>query len=189
MISTIADVLVAERQEQGRPVGPPRNADEPESVADLYPASIWELAEQQFASLSPAEQDRLRDMPFRANPDYLLSFTADRIVEEYEAGGRKVQWPPGKNFESAWRQADYPPDIWADAVDRLEQLSEPEHRDYQDEVDAAMAEHTRVSREQFEREASGQGFLDSFSPFDLLWIILAVATAAKIGYGGTSKEQ
>lgn len=183
-VSAIADVLIAEREEQGKPVGPPRNASEPESIADFYSASIWQAAEREFASLSPAEQDDLRTMPFRANPEYLLSYTADGIVKELEAEGTVVKWPPGKDYESAWRESDYPPEIWADAVALLDDLTPGELERYQRDVDAELAEYARLSTAEYAREAEREGFIASLSLFDLLWVVLAVGTAAKIGYGG-----
>ncbi len=183
IISEIADVIVAEQTEAGYRVRMPPE-DQADSLKECYPSEIWSEAARRWEALTPSEQDELRELPYLANPLWFQVRLADEVVEEFQQAGRPVKWPPGKDIESAWRQPDYPADIWAEAGSRWEAMSQPER----DEYIASNMEMDRAMASNFESEVIRQGFLYSFSLYDILWVGLAVATAWRLGAGGQARE-
>ena len=112
--------------------------------------------------------------------ELLISYIADEVVEEYTAAGRAVSWPPGSRPEQAAAQADYPSDVWSDAVERWNAMS-PEDQDAFKEATAAMYQALLT------QGAAGSFLLSSFSMFDLLWFGLAGWTAFKLGASGSEE--
>lgn len=107
----------------------------------------------------------------------MLVVHADEVVVEWEDEGRTVDWPSGMTIDEAYEEEDYPPEVWAEARTRWDALSDQDQKtmlaEYQAGAQAAMS------------QARQEGFLRSFSLFDILWIGLAVVTALKLGSGGT----
>lgn len=111
--------------------------------------------------------------------DDLKVSLADQLVEEYEQGGKPVKWPEGMDVETASSQADYPPDLWADMLTRWAQLTPQE-------IEQRRAWITRNQKDalaSFQSEIAREGFFSTFSFFDIIWAILAIGSAYKIGSG------
>ena len=175
-VSVIADVILAEHEEAARPVNMPRE-DLAETGQERYPPHIWSEARQRWDAMSPQEQDALRELRALANPQIWMVWLADEIVTEYERRGRAVDWPPGWNVDIAWREAHYPPELWAEAVARWTALSAQEQAAYK----ATVTRELRAMTAFGEQEMLTGEFLQRFGMFDLLWVALAVGTAAKMG--------
>jgi hypothetical protein len=118
-------------------------------------------------------------------PQDMISSIADDIVKERTAKGKRVNWPPGMSSDKATEQKDYPADIWQEASKRWEQFGPVEQA-------RRMAEQ-KEQMERFKSEFRGtlrtEAFKHSFSPFDILWFMLAAFTAFKIGSGLTGSER
>ncbi len=181
VIREIADVIVDDERQQGRnPIVRP----EADTWQDTYPAGIWAQAKQRWDAMDRAAQQELLECPPLANDQLYLVYLADEIVGAYEALGKPVEWPDGFDIATARRDHHYPADVWEDAVRRWDEMTpqgQEMHRtsvrqDIQAGMEAAMS------------AAAGQGFKQSFGLFDILWLFLAVGTAAKLGAGGGSSE-
>ncbi|MFG0331434.1 MAG: hypothetical protein ACF8PN_16215 [Phycisphaerales bacterium] len=131
------------------------------------------------------EEMNATDTSFTAEWDEedFVVYIADDIVMELEDAGEPVNWPAGMSYEEADEQDDYPADIWRDASERWAGMSESEREEYAAEIDAFMAAmFSGVSS-----DIKSMVFKDSFGLYDLLWGVLAVATAFKLGSGSTAE--
>ncbi len=182
-LSVIADIIVAERDEAGRPVRMPR-PEFAESLSEMYPPDVWNEAVQRWEAMDPGTQEAARAAPPLANPEFGIVWLADEVVEDYEQRGQAVDWPPGMNVEVAWRQAHYPADVWAEAVSRWDAMSEAEQTAHTAYVGLTIEQGMALD----EQEALAAWFIDSFTFFDLLWFGLAAGIAAKIGARGPSRD-
>lgn len=123
---------------------------------------------------SPAFQSRMQ-----VTEDEMLVVYADHVVEEWEAANKKVQWPPNVNPEEAQTEADYPKPVWAEAKKRWTALSV----DQQDTARNDEIEYRKQMLEFVRASIKGEAFKESFGPFDILWAVLAIASAFGIGRG------
>ncbi|MHC4709427.1 MAG: hypothetical protein ACYTA3_03140 [Planctomycetota bacterium] len=188
VISYIADVIIAEHDERGETVLMPPETMEVDTIPETYPTSIWMQAMQRWQALDAQQQDELRALPALANDQLILVYIADTVVEEYEQEGRSLAWPPGMDFETAWRAPHYPPDVWAEGVRRWEEMSPPEQAEYSSTVKAFLTELATEAESQEVADLIQYGFMQSFSLFDILWAVLAIGTAAKLGAAGARVE-
>lgn len=183
-VSVIADIVVAEREEAGETVRLPTPGDDAEHARDYYPRDVWAEARRRWNEMDAAEQDLARELPALANPDIWIVWIADDVVVEYEDAGRPVAWPDGMDIEVAWREAHYPADVWADAQARWDEMAPGERESFEAERIAMIREDQAYG----EQVLMSWAFRQSFSPFDLLWLGLAIYTAAKIGAGAPRSE-
>ncbi len=177
-VSALADIVVAEREEAGTPVRMP-SIESVESLRAMYPRDVWGEAVRRWESMDPQQQDAMRAVPALANPHIWLVTLADAVVEEFESDGRDVDWPPGMDVDSAWREAHYPADVWAEAQTRWDAMSETDREIYK----VAVTQHLAEGMVFNEQEMLNWGFVQSFTLFDILWVGLAVVTAFKLGAG------
>lgn len=105
---------------------------------------------------------------------------ADDVVREFEAANRPVVWPQGKDIDSAESQADYPADVWAEATKRWDALEPSEQADRKAAAEAQAKVVLSVLSGTIEKKA----FLSSFRMIDILFFLLAIVTAFKVGSGG-----
>ena len=145
-------------------------------------------ATQRWQAMDAQQQDELRALPALTNDQLILVYLADEVVEEYAQEGRSLDWPPGMDLETAWRAPHYPPDVWAEAVRRWEEMSPPEQAEYSSTVKAFLTELAMEAESQEVAELIQYGFMQRFSLFDLLWAALAIGTAAKLGAAGARVE-
>ncbi|MCK4871713.1 MAG: hypothetical protein KAS72_03205 [Phycisphaerales bacterium] len=184
VVSCIADEIVYERESNGGsvrfPTGVnPNNAYGPEE----YPDHIWMEAQHRYDSLPVEEQEALKGHPFLANPDYVFSYLADSVAEEWEAQGRQLDWPELDSDRTPAREQEYPAQVWQEAENRWQDMTEQEHKQFEAGVlayeDQLLAEMVGSVGSQVKRDA----FVQSFDLFDLLWLGLAVVSAWKLGTG------
>ncbi len=183
-ISGIADQIVHERQRDGGRVRFPAGIDaETAWGMDEFPEHIWREAKERHEQLSATRQEELRMHPFLANPDYVLSYLADAVAEEWEAEGRVLDWPALEADRTPAYPEEYPPVVWREAADQWEAMTDVERGQFKQEV----LDFEDQMRDRFVQDVGGQlkwqAFLDSFNFFDLLWLFLAVASAWKLGSG------
>ncbi len=149
------------------------------------------IAKYAVVSLLIAQVTNEIDLPSEIEIDtpMMIASLADEIVTEREENGQEVELPPEYDDEEATYEDSYPPDIWAEAKGRWEQLSEEEQQqriDQQQEQFRQFAESLdQIVGEQLQEEAMS----NFFSPWDLLWFGLAAFTAFKIGSGAVGDEE
>jgi hypothetical protein len=114
--------------------------------------------------------------PFIESGEYLISWLADEIVDEYEQEGKEFSWPAGVDPEDVYREQDYPPEIWNLAEVAWNDMNEYEKAEYKNYVEEQMDSNKKV----FMAEVRKEGFIESFGVIDVIFFVLAVATAYKI---------
>lgn len=104
---------------------------------------------------------------------------ADEVVAEYTEKGQAINWPPGQNALTADESGDYPPDIWAEATKRYQAIPAAEREEQKKSIAQARAAFIGVMKS----EIRSQAFAESFSAIDILFFLLAIVTAFKLGSG------
>ena len=145
----------------------------------MYPSDVWSEALRRWGAIDPQQQDVMRALPPLADPQIWLVWQAKKVVAQFERDGRDVDWPPGMDVESAWREPHYPPDVWAEAQTQWDAMSEPDREDHKAFVTRQVEQNMALG----EQEMLNWWFLQSFTIFDILWVGLAVVTAFKLGAG------
>jgi hypothetical protein len=115
--------------------------------------------------------------------ELLISYVADQVVEEYQAEGKPVNWPR-LTMEEPEEEADYPPDVWADAVTRWETMSDAERDEFRRGIERMVSDNLT----QVLADARSQGFKASFGILDIVFFLLAIVTAYKLGAGGRRED-
>jgi hypothetical protein len=182
VVSYIADVVVQERREAGEVMLMP----EPEwieSLSDEYPSDVWREAQRRWSALTESERAAYREVPQLSNPDFYAIRIADEIVYERQAAGETIEWPEDVTLETAWREAHYPAEIWAEAVGWIESLPPEDRAAFEADVRSVAAEDHAAWRAQYNAQDMSYTFKHSFNAFDVLWMVLAVGTAIKLGAG------
>jgi len=118
------------------------------------------------------------------NDEFVVSVLADRIVAQQEAHGETIAWPRGVVPDEAQKRSDYPPEIWSEASWRWNQMSEEDREAFRAENGDSVRESIEENFETFWWEVSKEGFLRSFGPLDIVFILLALVTAFKIAEHG-----
>lgn len=111
-------------------------------------------------------------------PQDMIEQRAWEIIGERKAAGKSTGMPNNKSSEEATFD-DLPADVRNQARRDWEALGD-------DDKEAKLTEAKQQREEVAEMIAGavrGQGFKESFGPFDFLWFFLAAATAYKIGAG------
>lgn len=111
--------------------------------------------------------------------DNLKVFLAHEIVDEFEGQGRTLNWPEGMSAEDAEAEGDFPPEVWAEVASRWDNGGPSWQASYRDYAQQTIAHNVQAFASAFKSE----GFLQSFSPFDLLFFALAVVSAYGIASG------
>lgn len=136
-----------------------------------------------FGAIHFAVDKELNSPAFQAHMNVsdedMIVVYADQVVEESEAAGKKVNWPPNVVPEDAQTEAEYPKAIWAEAKKRWTALSVDEQTAARDEQADYRKQMLTFLRSSIKQDA----FKESFSPFDILWAVLALASAFGIGRG------
>jgi hypothetical protein len=109
---------------------------------------------------------------------------ADEICKDRQAKGKRVNFPAGMALEKAHKREDYPTDVWQEATKKWNALGPAEQQ--------RLIAEEKKEIEQFAGELKGElrniGFRESFSPFDILWFLLATITAYRLGAGTFSPD-
>lgn len=107
---------------------------------------------------------------------------ADQLVDSAEKDGKTLKWPKGKDAESD-REAitDFPADIAKDAKARWKGMSADEKQKYKDDTIAARTAAAKTAFAGARSEAEHEGFISMFDAYDILFAVLAIASAYRIG--------
>ena len=109
--------------------------------------------------------------------DEMIASFADAIAEEKEAAGQTLPWPEGMSLDEAMEEPDYPPGLWKDAKVRWDALP-PADRETR-RVQAF--EYYKAEWASMRSASRSEGFIDTFSLWDLIWFGLATMTAFSMG--------
>jgi hypothetical protein len=108
----------------------------------------------------------------------LIAPIASDVADELESQGRSLSWPEGVTPSEAVAQEHFPPEVWSEAVNRWNQMSEEEKAARTRE----MAEELRIVPPAAEQEETEPAtFVSAFGLLDLLWLALAAAAAFALG--------
>jgi hypothetical protein len=118
--------------------------------------------------------------PVDVSDNVMIVAEADAIVEAREAQGQRVVFPPGKSVQNAENAADYPPDIWQQALKQWESLPAEQKEQKREGHRQEMAAIAALLNNLVAQEAP---FSSQFSTFDALWFLLAAATGYRLGAG------
>lgn len=136
------------------------------------------IAGGKYAAVHFQVEQKIASQSFTVTEGRMIEEIAEGIVEEREKAGKQIKWPTATPADER-TQADYPKEIWSDANARWTKLSEGERTqrlaDAQDRMNAAMVAFKQTVKE--------SAFKASFGVFDILWVILAAASAFKLGSG------
>lgn len=144
-------------------------------------AAIELAMQNDFGSVEDAIAELKTDT---SDQDFIVHL-ADQIVFLREDQGQEINWPEGMSFEDAYEQADYPADIWNEADGKWQSSSPDERESIRQEYYTLTEANMRANWDAFGNQVREQGFMASFSPFDLLFFGLAVFTA----WGIASREE
>lgn len=110
---------------------------------------------------------------------------AGEILEERKQKGPPINWPPGKNEETALSLHDYPVDIQQEALKRWDAIPPAEQ---QQKIEQQKQEIAQM-RQMIQGFAHKAAFMASFGIMDLLFFGLAAFTAFKLGSGAESDSE
>ncbi len=116
---------------------------------------------------------------YKVTDDIAMVAIADQVVEEWEKSSKPLQWPEGKTKEDAESEADYPKAVWSDAKARWDAMQPQQRETYKKDLEANH--HSLMDEALAGIEADA--FKRSFDLFDILFAVLAVASAFKLGSG------
>lgn len=115
---------------------------------------------------------------FNMSPENGKIRIADEMIAEQQAAGKAIIWRNGATgIEDADELADYPPDIEQAAVARWESMPQAE----QDAYLQKMQQSAQSGVKSMLSELRWLAFKKSFSFFDILWAVLAVVSAWRLG--------
>jgi len=137
-----------------------------------------------FAVNQFMDENNLNESPDLADEELVVSYVADEVVSEWQADGKTVAWPKGVNPMEAAAEADYPAGVWREASQRWNGYSTNEQDDFKQSI--VVAHQVNVSR--FKSEVTAEAFKESFGVIDIIFFLLGIATAYKVGAGGITTE-
>ena len=118
-------------------------------------------------------------------PNQFIVAIADGIVDERKERGEPIEWPDGVEPQAPTEQDQFPPDIWEEATAEWDALGPDTQQELKDQ-------QVQVMREGIADDVKGarnKAFKESFGGYDILWLLLALATAFKIGSGISSDDE
>lgn len=114
-------------------------------------------------------------------PDQIKLDYAAEVAAEWEAAGKKLKWPKDSSLETAEAQAHFPPEVWKEAEKRWNDKSPDDQKKLLAEQEEGMV----AIRDMIKGQAGWAAFQASFGPIDILFFLLAIASAWKLGSGST----
>jgi hypothetical protein len=120
--------------------------------------------------------------PNDVDPEFAKVELANEVVAEYEGQKKTLYWPPKNRLLTSDTKGpqsgeEFPADVWKEMSRRWDKLTPPEKEQRLSVAKKNLGE--KISR--LRARAVEQAFERSFSPFDLLWLLLAIATAFRVG--------
>ena len=111
-----------------------------------------------------------------AGDDFLISWLASAIAYNVEEEGGKVNWFAGVTADTAENKQHYPSRIWNAAKASWTMMTDAEKASFKSDVQAQI----KANLNMYTNQVRSEGFLKSFSAFDLIFFFLAVTTAFKV---------
>jgi hypothetical protein len=116
---------------------------------------------------------------------------ADQLIEELEAKGEKIQWPGGTrpaSLDDVDEEAEYPVEVLKDARARWANMSGEEKESYKVAIEGTWKDEMR-SGVRVEADAiRDQAFAESWGLLDIVFVLLAVASAFKLATGAETSD-
>ena len=119
------------------------------------------------------------DLSDMVEPVHFVSEFAGNIATERAVQGEPIEWPGGVEPQVPSEQEQFPPEIWQEATALWDALG----RDRQRKL---MNDRVELMYEGIAGEyaiARNRAFMAGFRGYAILWLLLALATAYKIGSG------
>lgn len=117
--------------------------------------------------------------------EFAVSHVADEVVQAWRQEGRELDWPGGVEPSNPSTQAEYPRDVWSEAVAAWTELTPEDQSAFKAELSSGMQANAESIREY----AVQAGFKESFGALDVLFVFLAIGSAYKLGSGAAAKEK
>jgi hypothetical protein len=140
-------------------------------------ATVHLVVDNALAQITAGEQG--------ISDEFAISYVADEVVAAWHDEGRELAWPGGAAPSNPSTQAEYPHDVWAEAVAAWSDLSPQEQSDFKAEISGGMQQNAAAIRD----HAVQAGFRESFGALDILFVFLAIGSAYKLGSGAQVKAQ
>lgn len=140
-------------------------------------ATVHLVVDDALAQITAGEQG--------ISDEFAISYVADEVVAAWHQEDRELDWPGGVEPSNPSTQAEYPADVWSEAVAAWSGLSAQEQSDFKREISGGMQQNAAAIRE----HAVQAGFRESFGALDLLFVFLAVGSAYKLGSGAQAQAQ
>ncbi len=182
-VVALADVVVRDFEREGRAIEWPAGVTQDVAAEEAdYPVDVWAEAETRWLAIPPAERERyMSDVShlWLLDREYVISFVADEVVNEYTELGVELEWPAGADREASLSRDDYPVEVWEEAVVRWQALSPEQQRDIE-ENDALVVTPALLWL--------GAAFY-TLSLWDVFWLGLAGMSAWRIGSGRDDDDE
>jgi hypothetical protein len=182
-VVALADVVVRDFEREGRAVEWPGGVTQDTASEEAeYPPEVWVEAETRWLAIPPAERERyMSDVShlWLLDREYVISFVADDVVDEYVELGVELEWPAGADREASLSRDDYPIEVWEEAVTRWQALSPAEQRDIEEHKALVVTPAVLWL---------GAALYTS-SLWDLFWLGLAGMSAWRIGSGRDDDDE
>ncbi len=169
----VADQVVLDYLNERKRLDWPPGGNDPPHVRSDYPTDVWTEAVGRYREFTPQERNRFHDDPSLLIPqEFLQTYIADAVIQEWEAGGTAVQWSEGvEPYTGVW-SGDYPEDAWAEAQSRWDSMSPSKRTELRHSLIPPMDGSLLTAIELVPY---------TFSVFDVLWFGLALLSAYKLG--------
>ena len=112
----------------------------------------------------------------------VVSIVARTVAAEHREAGKNYQWPDGVDQATPMGEEEFPAPVWKEASTRWEAMDQGA----KDEYRSSVQERYNRGLSRALEEAKTEGFVAMLSPFDLLWLFLALGSAFSIGSSGDS---
>lgn len=182
-IASIADVYVESDRARGRELDWPADGDPKARFADEddYPSNIWRRAERKWERLSPREREAAVKYNLSAVDETVITFIADEVVTEWTRKGRTVRWPNEAADFVPMFEPHFPPDVWAEASNRWQDMPEAERSDLRCSLAAELGTPPDPpSTFASSLPEAGRLAFASIGVFDLIWILAAAVVAGRV---------
>ncbi len=112
--------------------------------------------------------------------EFIISYIADEVALRRTEAGEELEWPGEGAGDEAFEEADYPTDVWAEALQQWTDADQAWRDQYRTYVEYQTKEHLAA----FKNEVSELALIEGIGIFDIIFFLLAIVSAWKIGSGG-----
>ena len=119
--------------------------------------------------------------------DSFLLVVADEVATEWMESGKSIAWPNNKELEDRDSEEDYPANLLKEARSRWTAMNADERESFKQAVETEMRAGLAAAFSQARGEYADKGFADSWGILDIVFVLLAVGTAFKLGSASTTE--